>query len=353
MKQLRLKYIFCLVTMGILLFLIIKDAQKKIADRVDWALRECIVDDYHQRLEKVAHSVAEPTPGKVKTVDIYTKEGPVTYTFADSMEAGVAARLGTQSVLARINPLVPDSFNVLLRKKLQLFDISGESGVVYSFLQHHQYSNQDSVTAKSATYRSELVVLDVLEEASVQVWVNYEGKTLVSYCLGRGWLAVAFLILCFIGWQWNRFRRKKLVESRVQAEAIGQKLVAGYTPVEVKTVSESSLSVQADVPDGLYISPMRELYVNRELVTISFMPLRILERLIENREKGKLTSREEIRLLCWPDEQGKMVYRRTNTHISELRKLLENSEYEIVAVWKEGFKLQTKKKVVSRNGDGK
>lgn len=342
----------------VVLLLTIERAKKEIGSQASIALQESIIDDYYQRMGEIPSATSGKYRDKVKEVSIDWGGEMIKYDFGDSVEVEVADRLVNQNVLARINSLNPDSFNNHFRKRLEQFSISGETGVVYRFHNRNFYSNNDSISVSSARYQSPNVTLDLLNEASVSVGVNYNFMTIVKHASVFPFLGVGLLIVWgIISWRGFSFKRKEKPEVQKQETAaveVMPEVKLSQEPEamsEVRTMSdpetvssienESTLRAEKEmIPNGLYISSLRELYINREHVPIQPLPLRILELLIKEMEHEGYVSRECIKNACWEGEPVAVVNTRIDTHIKQIRRLLLDSGYEIVTVRKEGFLLQ-------------
>lgn len=342
----------------VVLLLTIERAKKEIGSQAGIALQESIIDDYYQRMGEIPSVTSGKYRDKVKEVSIDWGGEMIKYDFGDSVEVEVADRLVNQNVLARINSLNPDSFNNHFRKRLEQFSISGETGVVYRFHNRNFYSNNDSISVSSARYQSPNVTLDLLNEASVSVGVNYNFMTIVKHVSVFPFLGGGLLIVWgIISWRGFSFKRKEKPEVQKQETAaveVMPEVKLSQEPEamsEVRTMSdpetvssienESTLRAEKEmIPNGLYISSLRELYINREHVPIQPLPLRILELLIKEMEHEGYVSRECIKNACWEGEPVAVVNTRIDTHIKQIRRLLLDSGYEIVTVRKEGFLLQ-------------
>lgn len=354
MMRSSVKYGFLFVAVIVVLLLTIERAKKEIGSQASFALQESIIDDYYQRVGGIPLATSGKHRDKVKEVSIDLGGEVVEYVFGDSVETEIADRLVNQYVLARINSLNPDSFNNHFRKRLAQFSISGETGVAYRFHNRNFYSNNDSISASSARYQSPNVTLDLLNEASVSVWVNYNSMTVVKHASAFPFFGIGLLIVWgIISWRGFSFKRKEKPEVQEQETAVVEVMpeVKALRAPEAKTVSdpetvssienESTLRAEKEmIPNGLYISSLRELYINREHVPIQPLPLRILELLIKEMERGGYVSRECIKNACWEGKPTEVVNTRIDTHIKQIRKLLLDSGYEVVTVRKEGFLLQ-------------
>lgn len=342
----------------VVLLLTIERAKKEIGSQAGIALQESIIDDYYQRMGEIPSATSGKYRDKVKEVSIDWGGEMIKYDFGDSVEVEVADRLVNQNVLARVNSLNPDSFNNHFRKRLEQFSISGETGVVYRFHNRNFYSNNDSISVSSARYQSPNVTLDLLNEASVSVGVNYNFMTIVKHVSVFPFLGGGLLIVWgIISWRGFSFKRKEKPEVQKQETAaveVMPEVKLSQEPEamsEVRTMSdpetvssienESTLRAEKEmIPNGLYISSLRELYINREHVPIQPLPLRILELLIKEMEHEGYVSRECIKNACWEGGPVAVVNTRIDTHIKQIRRLLLDSGYEIVTVRKEGFLLQ-------------
>lgn len=358
MMRSSVKYGFLFVAVIVVLLLTIVRAKKEIGSQAGFALQESIIDDYYQRVGRVPSATSGKHRDKVKEISIDLGDEVVEYVFGDSVEMEIADRLVNQYVLARINSLNPDSFNHHFRKRLAQFSISGETGVAYRFHNRNFYSNNDSISASSARYQSPNVTLDLLNEASVSVWVNYNFMTVVTHASAFPFFGIGLLIVWgIISWWGFYFKRKEKLEVQEQELAVVEvvsevKLSHELEAIpEVRTVSEAKtmssienestlLAEKELISNGLYISSLRELYINREHVPIQPLPLRILELLIKEMEHGGYVSRECIKNACWEGKPTEVVNTRIDTHIKQIRKLLLDSGYEVVTVRKEGFLLQ-------------
>lgn len=358
MMRSSVKYGFLFVAVIVVLLLTIERAKKEIGSQAGIALQESIIDDYYQRMGEIPSATSGKYRDKVKEVSIDWGGEMIKYDFGDSVEVEVADRLVNQNVLARVNSLNPDSFNNHFRKRLEQFSISGETGVVYRFHNRNFYSNNDSISVPLARYQSPNATLDLLNEASVSVWVNYNFMTIVKHASVFPFLGIGLLIVWgIISWWGFSFKRKEKLEVQEQELAVVEvvsevKLSQESEAIpEVRAVSEaetvssieneSTLRAEKEViPDGLYISPLRKLYINGEYVPVQPLPLRILELLMEEMEHEGYVSRECIKNACWEGKSVAVVNTRIDTHIKQIRRLLLDSGYEIVTVRKEGFLLQ-------------
>lgn len=376
MMKNNMKYGFLFVAVMVILVLVIKKVNKEIANQADMALQESILDDYYQRMGEVPSAASEKHRNKVKHTSIDLDGEIIEYTFEDSVYVEEAKRLANQCVLARMNSFNPDSFNTAFRKRLEQFSISGETGVIYSFQNHNLYSNKDSVSVLSARYQSSKTTLDLLKEASVCVWVNYNVMTVVQHAFASPFLWISLLVVWVsISWRGFYLKRKgkpelqeqKLTVVEVMPEVkilkepeVVQKIEAlseMVTVSKMETVPEienkmipqeekeepipvNLLPEKETIPDGLYVSPLRQLYINKKQVSIQPLRLKILELLIKEMEHERYASREYIRDVCWKDLPINDANERLDTHIRKIRKLLQNSGYEIITIRKEGFLLK-------------
>lgn len=169
-----------------------------------------------------------------------------------------------------------------------------------------------------------------------------------------GGLLIVWGIISWCGFSFKRKEKPEVQKQETAAVEVMPEVKLSQEPEamsEVRTMSdpetvssienESTLRAEKEmIPNGLYISSLRELYINREHVPIQPLPLRILELLIKEMEHEGYVSRECIKNACWEGEPVAVVNTRIDTHIKQIRRLLLDSGYEIVTVRKEGFLLQ-------------
>lgn len=376
MMKNNVKYGILFVAIIMILLLAIERAKKEIGNQANIALQESILDDYRLRMGEVPLATSEKHRSKVKETNIELDGEIIKHVFEDSVYVEDADRLANQCILARMNSFNADSFNTGFRKRLEQFSISGETGVIYSFQNHNLYSNKDSISVLSARYQSSKITLDLLKEVSVSVWINYNAMTVVKHVLASPFLWISLMIV-WVSISWRGFYLKRKDKSELQEQKptvvevmpevkvlkepqVVQKTEALFEMVTVSKMEtapeienkiipqeEKEEPIPVNLPpeketiaDGLYISPLRELYINRKQASIPPLPLKILELLIKEMENGRYASRAYIREACWNDASINDANKRIDTYIKEIRKLLQNSGYEIITVRKEGFLLK-------------
>lgn len=353
-----------------------KKAHEEICDKIELCLQECIKKDYYVRANGVELVSSKMQRGKTKEASVEIGEQTMVYTFKDSIPLETARMLVYQFILADMNPLVPDSFNGDFRRKLAQFSISGETGIAYRFRNQHMYSNNDSVSISSAAYHTSDKVLDITKEVSLRAWVNYDLATTFKYIFNTPFLWMSLLVVAVGSWRGlylmrkNRFKVQKEepepegIEAELAVEVVQEiatlpeviTLPAITTVLEIATASETESEIisqeenepvpvnlppeKETIPDGLYISLLRQLYINRIQTPIPPLPLKILELLIKEMECGRYASRAYIREACWKDASINHANERIDTYIKQIRRLLQNSGYEIITVRKEGFLLK-------------
>lgn len=346
--KVRYKLLFILCA-TIILGVIIKNAhsvaRKRICDQVNIVLKECILNDYNKRVNKVFFTSANHlNNNKVKHTSIETQNGTVTYTFKDSIEIGVASRLTTQFVLAHINPLIPDSFHSVFKEKIALSSIAGKTGITYRFQKQCSYSNHDSISGLSATYRTPYMALDIARTASVQAWINYDFPTLFKYIPSLSFiLVILWIIICIVcAHQFQlKDKIKELSEKRPKDRILKTEMKVKETRAkEIEKAKTKTEEASQPIPNGLYISPHRKLYINMIPVSIQPLTLEILELLIDAQNKGGYVSRKSIRDACWKEEKIEIANVRIDTQIKKIRRLLQDSGYEVDTIRGTGFCLR-------------
>lgn len=293
--------------------------------------------------------------GKTKETFIEVNGETFKHIFKDSIDVEVADRLTNQYLLANENPLIPDSFNTNFKKRLSQFSISGETGIVYRFQNQSCYSDKDSVSVLSAAYKTHYISLDVSNTVLVQAWVNWDFVTLIKYMsiffLPWVGLLLAIVISGLLGFYIWRKKKSEIVEAVSEVMEImpeARDIVPEVSVMENKSALEENKDLvpvavaqqEETIPDGLYINSLRKLYINKKQVPIKPLTLKVLELLKNNMEKEECVTREYMREIFWKNEELEKVNTRIDTHIKEIRKVLQNSGYEVVTVRQIGFCLK-------------
>lgn len=358
MKNKVWKFVWALVVIiffGLIMVYAHRKAQEQISDKVEMCLQECIISDYYQRASSMALSSTYKLRGKVKETSIETSKKRIRYIFKDSVDVEISDRLVNQSILAHINPLIPDSFNTNFKKRLSQFSISGETGIVYRFQNQSCYSDKDSVSVLSAAYKTHYISLDISNTVLVQAWVNWDFVTFIKYMsiFSLPWvgLLLAIVISGLLGFYIWRKKKSEIVDAvpevmEIMSEA--RDIVPEVPVTENKSALEENKDLasvaaaqqEENIPDGLYINRLRKLYINKKQVPIKPLTLKVLELLKNNMEKEECVTREYMREILWKNEELEKVNTRIDTHIKEIRKVLQNSGYEVVTVRQTGFCLK-------------
>ena len=163
-----------------------KEGKRNLRQAVANAFKQTVIDDLDNRLYPIKQS-HYPLGRKVKMVEIATKDGYEVIEFEDSLDERIADQMMHQFVLADLNPLHPDTFNLLFRKVLAKNDVTPlKTGVVYQYKGKRQYSGNDSTVAEAAILLPP-DTLDLKRQACVQAWATYAPKSIVKHISRTTW----------------------------------------------------------------------------------------------------------------------------------------------------------------------
>lgn len=308
------------------------DASLKVKEKTNKALKASIIEDYTARTENTPFQIISKKQAisKIKQIQITNEKKKINYTFRDSVDTRVVRRLSTQHLLAKSKPLKPDSLNAIFQKELNQANLFGQTGIIYrQNLVHHKYSNSDSISFHSASYQTPFHALDLTKIHQVSAWINYGLPTLIYHIPFHLFLLILLCATTIFFLLIVLFRKKHHIQQATGIETPAE-------PMQEDTNQEGENSI----PDGWYISPKKQLYINKQPYKIQELSMRLLQLLYERKEK-EYVSREEIKEEIWKDEKTN-VNNRIDTHIKQLRKALEHSPYQIETIRKKGFRLTIK-----------
>ena len=100
-----------------------------------------------------------------KNYQIETEKGVETFSFKDSIDEYRANQLVTQYLLAEYSPINPDTFMAIFNEKMKKNGITDSMGIVYRYKGQPQYSNNDSLSPRTA-YCTTIQFLDARETVS-------------------------------------------------------------------------------------------------------------------------------------------------------------------------------------------
>lgn len=352
-----------------------KNTTQAIEERINCAMKECIIEDFQQR-NKHTRIIFKQTGKKMhKSTFLYDEEGIKHYIFKDSVPAEIAYRLNMQFYLAQSNPLIPDSFQVLLKDRLKPAFITGESTIAYSDRNQSYFSKEDRFPLATASYRTPIYKLDTSGNIAISAWFKYDWATLIHYMPSYIWLlfgGILLPIISLIAWYINRRKLpKEQKEMAIQAQCAHKEPQLDHrkeeeneiTPqaeateeVESQTVShkehpnEKAPTIEPNNKETLvlkkkvkclYINSYRELVIDGMKIQTSETILNLFQLLLDARKENTYLSRDLIRKTLWREENinSATANSRIDTHIKEVRKLLKGTDYSIQTVRGMGFQL--------------
>ena len=130
-----------------------------ITHSVEYAFVEAVEKDFQNRYSAVLMKSCGTMEHKVKGITVIYED--------------TACRRNTQYKLAKVQPLHPDTLNVLLQEALQKYDVEIPTGIVYRDNRQIQYSGNDStVFQRSFIHWGKSQSLDAKNELAVQPWIS-------------------------------------------------------------------------------------------------------------------------------------------------------------------------------------
>lgn len=290
------------------------NSTERVKDKIDYAFKSAITEDYNERLAYISYYHPEPTnwdikmyaiaPGlhrKVKSYTIRTKQGKTIYTFKDSLDEQIAKRMLNQYILSELKPIKTDELNAIFKRILSGYNITGKTGIIYYNENLSQCNSQDSNISPTAYYTPRYI-LDITQRIQAQAWVDYNFKTILKHTDSTifwfiGQLIIIACILIF-------YKKEKNAKETPALMVIDMK--------------------------------KQELHIGEKNCNIQKLDLTLLNMLHE--KAGTCVSREEIKQSFWPTDDN--ANEKIDAHIKTIRKILkEFPEFKLVTVRGKGYYL--------------
>lgn len=290
------------------------NSTERVKDKIDYAFKSAITEDYNERLAYISYYHPEPTnwdikmyaiaPGlhrKVKSYTIRTKQGKTIYTFKDSLDEQIAKRMLNQYILSELKPIKTDELNAIFKRILSGYNITGKTGIIYYNENLSQCNSQDSNISPTAYYTPRYI-LDITQRIQAQAWVDYNFKTILKHTDSTiFWLIGQLIIIACI----LIFYKKE------------------------KNAKETPALMVIDMKK-------QELHIGEKNCNIQKLDLTLLNMLHE--KAGTCVSREEIKQSFWPTDDN--ANEKIDAHIKTIRKILkEFPEFKLVTVRGKGYYL--------------
>lgn len=304
------------------LFVLLRNGAERTRRNIDYAFKEAIRKDYHDRLsyaiyyhscpmspEVRMYLAAPPLDKKIKGYTLKTRKGNTIYTFKDSLDEKTVKPWMGQGILSQVRPIKPNELNAIFRDILSKHDITGKTGVVCYLKKVSSYSSADSIVPLSA-YCTPRYTLDITGGVKVQAWVDADFITIwKSADTTILWFFVELMIVAGL---FILYRKRKKAHVRLE---------------------ESSVFVQ----EGILIDlDKQELHIDGVSCGIQKLDLTLLH-LFWGRE-GACVDREEIKQVFWPTDDN--ANEKIDAHIKMIRKILRDfPQYQLVTVRGKGYYL--------------
>ena len=295
-------------------FLVINFQQGKynIQSKMTQAIQESITKDYYKRLFQDNVYAPKSLGRKLKGIKITIGENIEPIFFKDSIDEQIAYQLVDQYLLAQFAPIVPNDFNAIFKEELKQKGITGKTGIIYRHNGIPQYSNNDSITPRSAL-RTHIKMLDIKNTVSVQGWVDYSWNTLLKHTDTKNtWIIIVCYIASLIVILFKKKRRKNIEKPIIKVDN------SNYCEVgKIKLDQQKRL-----------------LYIDGVKCPITNMDFDLLQMLLK--APDYYLSREDIKQAFWPKEDW--VDDKINSHITSLRNKIKNLEgYTIKTIRGKGY----------------
>lgn len=295
-------------------FWVINFQQEKynIQSKITQAIQESIAKDYYKRLFQDNVHTPKSLGRKIKGIKITFGRNIENLSFKDSIDEQIAHQLVDQYLLAQFAPIVPNDFNAIFKEELRQKGITGKTGIIYRHNGIPQYSDNDSITPRSA-FRTHIKMLDIKNTVSVQGWVDYSWNTLLKHTDTKNTWTI---IVCYIGSIAVVLFKKKQTKKP-------EKIAKEVDNLNYCEVGKIKLDLKR-----------RLLYIDNVECPITNMDFDFL--LMFLKAPDYYLSKEDIKQAFWPKEDW--VNDKINSHITSLRNKIKNLEgYTIKNIRGKGY----------------
>ena len=317
-KLKRISYIHLLLT-GVLVFILSGTglylySYSMLKQQTCDALTDAIDIDYHNRISIISqHSSYNNSHynRKIKRYKLVTADSIYHITFKDSIYTSTADKYVHQLQMAKTSyAICPDELAQIFRDKLSAKEYP--SGIIYRYKDHAQYSRNDSISPQTA-YRTPAKSVDFLGYIRIQGWVNYDFLAPIRYMPYGLWYILILELLVIAGLS---------VIYRKQQTSFSDRMG-----------EDDRQSVSTSI---LFDWDNKEIIIQGIPYNMSKLDMQILAMFQEQNHYA--ITRQEIKEKFWPNSIN--AEQNINTHISFIRKVLKNTDYELITVKEKGYKLK-------------
>lgn len=319
-KYILITFIACCLTIGISVFLYqaIRSARNDIATVIDKTLEDALYADYYRQLASDVYIHLKKDNPKRKIIQYreITAELDTIYRFKDSIQVDTADYLINQHHRADSNLINTHEINILFAQKLaniQLVKPNKEkTGIIYRHKGKTLYSGNDSLSYQQAAYCTPVRFIDYPPSVEIQAWVDYGFAALCQYLPSSAWLITLLYIACMsaMGLWCNKLIKKERREKAAQ-----------------------------QVGKGIHLDEKLQIcLIDGKPHKLAPLDLKLMRMFLEANEH--FLTREDIKAAFWADISEKSAENNVNTHISNLRRMLQDHQtYELVYYDKSGYRL--------------
>lgn len=187
------------ITLGWIVFILLcyyafKEEKANMQVTMGNYLHKAIDLDYQERLSKILVSY-RPLGRKIKNIQIKCEDRIETISFEDSTHEYSALQLANQYIMAQVIPVNPDSLNKTFHKEWEKHGITVlKTGIVYSHNQKKRFSENDSVSFRSALV-TPVQMIDSKKTAGVQAWVVIHPAEIIKHIPFKAlWSIIAYFL---------------------------------------------------------------------------------------------------------------------------------------------------------------
>lgn len=309
----------CILTavVGISFWKAIHSARNKIANAINTTLEEALHTDYYQQLtsDVYINTKKDDPKRKITKYHIITAEGDTTYHFKDSVQADSINYLIHQHYRANYSPINVNEINTIFTQKLAAIQLikpnKEKAGIIYKHKGKTLYSGNDSLSYRQAAYCTPARFIDYPPSVEIQGWVDYRFTTFWQHISSLVWLVTIPYIVCM--WALGLWYRKLIKDERKE-----------------KAMRQAVKDIRMD-------EKRLTCFIEGKSYKLAPLDFRLMKMFLE--ADGHFLTREDIKKEFWADISDKSADNNVNTHISNLRKMLQDHPYALEAYNKAGYRL--------------
>lgn len=278
------------------------------------ALQECVDKDLAERMLPIsASSSGFKANRKVKTAEITTYNEATqqaetdTIVFRDSIDQNIYENLTKQYVLAKLNPIRPDTLLKLFKQELkERHGVDMAAGITYWDGKQAHYSGNDSATYAQPSYCVRIDSLDIYYQLWVEARTNCGIGTIMRFGSPMGYIALIALAAGLLTAGLTLFLQRNKKKGKNLKEEIKTDLAAGTVTIAENSYSLPPLEIR-----------LLDLFLNH--------PYRVL-------------NKEEIKRQIWESES--VTDNTLYVHITKIKNLLQPHSYTITNIRNCGYRLE-------------